>query len=71
MIRGNVPGRLRVVSGLWLSEFIGTGLLRLAGCSVIIFDFGQGSPVAAWLPGMGERRAATGFGFGTVGALIT
>lgn len=55
---------------LFCSELLGTALLVLFGCSVVILDFGAGSFVPALLPGTGPRRALTGFLFGTVGALI-
>lgn len=55
---------------LWLSELVGTALLVGAGCSVVVLDFGAGSPVADVLPSAGARLAVTGFLFGTVGALI-
>lgn len=55
---------------LWLSELVGTALLVAAGCSVVVLDFGAGSPLAAVLPSQGARRAITGLLFGTVGALI-
>ena len=55
---------------LWCSEFVGTALLVGLGCSLVILDFGGASPVAAFLPDPGVRRAITGFLFGSVGALI-
>jgi len=54
----------------YLSEFVGTALLVLVGLSVVIFDFGAGSPMLAWLPDAGVRRLITGFLFGSTGALI-
>jgi aquaporin Z len=54
----------------YLSEFIGTALLVGVGLSIVILDFGAGSPVVAALPDAGLRRAITGFLFGAVGALI-
>jgi aquaporin Z len=54
----------------FLSEFIGTALLIAVGLSVVILDFGSGSPVVQWIPGAGLRRLITGFLFGTTGALI-
>jgi aquaporin Z len=54
----------------YLSEFIGTALLIFVGLSVVIFDFGAGSPIVSLLPDVGVRRAITGFLFGTTGALI-
>ncbi len=54
----------------YLSELIGTALLVGIGLSIVIFDFGEGSPVAALLPDAGIRRLITGFLFGTTGAAI-
>jgi aquaporin Z len=55
---------------LYASEMIGTALLLTVGLSVVIVDFGQGSPVAEYLPDPGLLRLITGFLFGTTGALI-
>lgn len=52
------------------SELIGTALLVAAGVSVVILDFGQGSPMLHLIPSAGWRRLITGFLFGSVGALI-
>ena len=52
------------------AEFLGTALLVTVGVSVVILAFGAGSPVAAVLPSPAWRRLLTGFGFGSVGALI-
>lgn len=57
----------------WLvfaAEFAGTALLVAVGLSIVILDFGQGSPVLNLLPGAGWRRVLTGFFFGTTGAMI-
>ena len=54
----------------YAAEFLGTFLLVLLGLSAVIFDFGPGSPVAAWLPDPFLRRLLTGFLFGSVGALL-
>lgn len=48
----------------------GAALLVGVGLSIVIFDFGLGSPVARLLPSAGARRAVTGFLFGSTGALI-
>lgn len=40
------------------------------GLSVVVFDFGPGSPVAAVLPDAFARRLLTGFLFGATGALV-
>ena len=53
-----------------LAEFLGTALLVGVGVSIVIFDFGKGSPMAAWLPSEGARRLLTGFLFGCTGAAI-
>jgi aquaporin Z len=55
---------------VYLSELVGTALLLVVGLSVVILNFGTGSPVAALLPDAGLRRLITGFLFGTTGALI-
>lgn len=52
------------------AELIGTALLVLVGLSIVILDFGQGSPLVQLLPDAGTRRLITGFLFGTTGALI-
>ena len=54
----------------YLSELIGTALLVAVGLSVVIFDFGAGSPMLRLLPDAGLRRLITGFLFGSTGALI-
>ena len=55
---------------VFLSEFVGTALLVGVGLSIVILDFGAGSPVVERLPSAGLRRAVTGFLFGSTGALI-
>jgi aquaporin Z len=55
---------------LFLAELVGTALLIGVGLSVVIVDFGQGSPVVRLLPNAGWRRLMTGFLFGSIGALI-
>ncbi len=45
-------------------------MLVAVGVSLVILDFGAGSPVAAAIPSQPVRRLLTGFGFGCVGALI-
>jgi aquaporin Z len=58
------------VWGVYLAELIGTAVLVGIGLSIVILDFGRGSPVLDWLPNAGFRRLITGFLFGTTGALI-
>lgn len=53
-----------------MAEFFGTALLVAVGVSIVILDFGKGSPVAARLSGPGLRRLITGFMFGVIGASI-
>jgi aquaporin Z len=52
------------------SEAIGTALLVAVGLSIVILDFGHGSPVLQVIPSAGWRRLITGFLFGTTGGLI-
>jgi aquaporin Z len=56
---------------LFMSELIGTGLLLLCGLSLVIFMFGEGSPIVSIVLNEGWRRRITGFVFGTFGALIS
>jgi aquaporin Z len=58
------------VWGAYLAEFIGTAVLVGVGLSIVILDFGHGSPILDILPDAGVRRLVTGFLFGTTGALI-
>ncbi len=65
--------RSKVIIGfckILLAELLGTALLILVGLSVVIIDFGRGSPVMQFLPDAGFRRLVTGFLFGTTGARI-
>lgn len=55
---------------LFWAEGLGTFLLVAVGCSLVIFNFGLGSPVAHLLPDPLIRRMLTGFLFGSTGALI-
>ena len=56
---------------LFLSELVGTGVLLLAGLSLVILAFGAGSPIAEVVPGVKLRQAIVGFLFGCVGLVIT
>ena len=53
-----------------LAEGLGTALLVAVGLSIVIFNFGKGSPMAAALPSLAARRALTGFLFGATGMTI-
>lgn len=55
---------------IFISELVGTALLVLVGLSLVIFMFGEGTPMARILPGEGLRSLVTGFLFGSTGALI-
>jgi aquaporin Z len=55
---------------VYLSELVGTALLVGVGLSLVILNFGTGSPMVTLLPDAGLRRLITGFLFGTTGALI-
>jgi aquaporin Z len=55
---------------LLAAELVGTALLVAIGLSIVIFNLGDGSPLALLLPSVAWRRLVTGFLFGTTGALI-
>ena len=55
---------------LFFSELAGTALLLLIGLSLVIFMFGDGSPMAEIIPNVKLRQIITGFLFGGTGALI-
>lgn len=55
---------------VYVAELAGTAVLVGVGLSVVILDFGRGSPIIGLLPDAGLRRVVTGFLFGTTGALI-
>ena len=55
---------------LYAAEAAGTALLLAIGLSIVIADFGSGSPVIRLLPDAALRRLVTGFLFGTTGAAI-
>ena len=55
---------------LFGAELVGTALLVGIGLSIVILDFGRGSPIIQFIPNAGERRLMTGFLFGMTGALI-
>jgi aquaporin Z len=55
---------------LLISEAIGTAILLFAGLSIVIFNWGEGSPVVGLIPSPSLRTVVTGFLFGCVGCLI-
>lgn len=52
----------------FIAEFFGTAILLLLGLSVVIFMFGEGTPMAELIPNIKMRQIITGFLFGSVGA---
>jgi aquaporin Z len=61
---------LKYRTKFFISEFFGTALLLMVGLSIVIFMFGEGSPMAQLIPSVKVRQAITGFLFGSVGASI-
>lgn len=61
---------MKNLRSLFLAEFAGTALLVGVGVSIVILDFGQGSPVVALVTSTGLRSVLTGFLFGVTGASI-
>ena len=55
---------------VFFSEVIGTASLVGIGLSIVIFMFGEGTPMAALIPSEPMRRLITGFLFGATGASI-
>jgi len=55
---------------LFLFEAIGTAVLLFCGLNIVIFNWGEGSIVAEWIPSELVRTILTGFMFGCVGCLI-
>jgi aquaporin Z len=66
----NAAADWRVRGRLFLSELIGTALLVFGGLSVVIFMFGEGSPMARLVPSETLRTILTAFLFGTIGGGI-
>ena len=60
----------RIRRDMFVSEMVGTGLLLLTGLSLVILMFGEGSPVARWIPSETVRRSLSGFVFGCFGGMI-
>ena len=60
----------RVRWRLFISELVGTAVLVLGGLSVVIFMFGQGSPLVRLVPNELVRTVVTAFLFGTIGSAI-
>jgi aquaporin Z len=60
----------RAAFDMYVAEFIGTAALLAGGLSLVIFMFGEGTPMARVLPNEALRRSVTGFLFGSIGAAI-
>lgn len=60
----------RVRWRLFFSELAGTAMLVFGGLSVVIFMFGEGSPMARLLPNEYARTTVTAFLFGCIGSTI-
>ncbi len=54
----------------FMTEFFGTAFLLAVGLSLVIFMFGESSPMSALIPNIKLRQLITGFLFGSVGASI-
>jgi aquaporin Z len=54
----------------YVAEFIGTGCLVFFGLSAVVFDFGQGLPMAQWIPNHSLRLLVTGLCFAGTGSLV-
>jgi aquaporin Z len=52
------------------AELLGTAFLVFAGVSAVVFDFGNGSPLAHVLPDTSVRRLITGLLFAGSGSLV-
>ena len=66
----NDSGSAALPWGKFIAEFTGTGVLLLAGLSIVIAMFGSGSPIVALVPDASQRMIISGFLFGAVGATI-
>jgi aquaporin Z len=52
------------------AEFLGTACLVFFGLSAVVFDFGQGLPMAQWIPDHSTRLLITGLCFAGTGSLV-
>jgi aquaporin Z len=55
---------------LFVSEVVGTAVLVFGGLSLVIFMFGDGTPMARHVPHEGVRTSLTAFLFGCLGTTI-
>jgi aquaporin Z len=55
---------------LFIAEAVGVALLLFCGLSIVIFNWGENSVVAEYIPSVFARNILTGFMFGSVGTLI-
>jgi len=54
----------------YVAEFLGTACLVFFGLSAVVFDFGEGLPMARWVPDHGLRLLITGLCFAGTGSLV-
>lgn len=54
----------------YIAEFLGTACLVFFGLSAVVFDFGEGLPMAHWIPSHSARLLVTGLCFAGTGSLV-
>jgi aquaporin Z len=54
----------------YVAEFLGTACMVFFGLSAVVFDFGEGLPMAQWLPDHSLRLLITGLCFAGTGSLV-
>lgn len=54
----------------YLAEFFGTACLVFFGLSAVVFNFGDGTPMAQWIPSSSLRLLLTGLCFAGTGSLV-
>ncbi len=54
----------------YVAEFLGTGCMVFFGLSAVVFDFGEGLPMAHWVPNSSLRLLITGLLFAGTGSLV-
>ena len=54
----------------YVAEFLGTACMVFFGLSAVVFDFGEGLPMARWIPDHSLRLLLTGLCFAGTGSLV-
>lgn len=54
----------------YVAEFLGTACMVFFGLSAVVFDFGEGLPMARWVPDHSLRLLLTGLCFAGTGSLV-